>query len=217
MRWGFSKSEEREETIRMVWENRKLRNQGQPHHLPLYEANYQTNLSMSSSQLHMNLPPSPHGNLSMLDRPTLPPLNAYASQGHVDSRPSTGCSSNGWPSYTPPSTATSIVTSAGTGLSRGGSPIFSNMASVEDIFFHGPDIDQFSYNPPLVGVRESPGAVSTIPPYVPRQSNMEPHPLPPSAGTYLGSNTFNASNATTMTHSSYHPCQFGENDNGAYH
>lgn len=219
MRWGFSKSEEREETIRMVWENRKLRHQGHPHHLPLYEANYpQTNLSMTNSQL---LPPSSHGNLAMLasgDRPMLPPLNLYTSQSRVDSRPSTGCSSDGWPSYTPPSTATSIATSAGAGLSRRGSPAFSSMTGSEDIFFHGPDMDQFSYNAPLAGVRESSGAASTMPTYVPRHSNLEPNPLSPGA-TYssLGSTTFNASNPTIMTHTDYHACQFGENGNGAYH
>ena len=219
MRWGFSKSEEREETIRMIWENRKLKHQGHPHHLPLYEANYpQTNLSIANSQLHLNLPPSSHGNIAMLtgDRPMLPPLNLY-SHGRVDSRPSTSCSSDGWPSYTPPSTATSIATSAGAGLSRRGSPVFSSMAASEDIFFHGPDMDQFTYNVPLTGVRESSGATSTLPSYVPRQPNLEPHPLSPGAGpTYvsLGSNTFNS---TMMTHTDYHPCQFSENDNGAYH
>jgi hypothetical protein len=219
MRWGFSKSEEREETIRMVWENRKLRDQGQPRHLPLYMANYpQTNLSMSNSQLHMNLPPSPHGDMSMLasgDRPMLPPLGLYPSQGRVDSRPSTGCSSDGWPSYTPPSTATSIATSTGTGMSRGGSPVFSNMASPEDIFFHGPDMDQFRYNPPLAGVHEPSGPLSSMPSYVPRQSNLEPHPLSPNAGTYVGS--FNTSNSSIMTHTNYQPCQFVQNGNGAYH
>lgn len=222
MRWGFSKSEEREETIRMVWENRKLRHQGHPHHLPLYEANYpQTNLSITNSQLHVNLPPSSHGNLAMLasgDRPMLPPLNLYTSQSRVDSRPSTGCSSDGWPSYTPPSTATSIATSAGAGLSRRGSPAFSSMTGSEDIFFHGSDMDQFSYNAPLAGVRESSGASSTMPTYVPRQSNLEPNPLSPGA-TYssLSSTTFNASNPTIMTHTDYHACQFSENGNGAYH
>ena len=197
----------------MVWETRKLRHQGHPHHFPLYEANYpQTNLSMTNSQLHVNLPPSSHGTLAMLtsgDRPMLPPLNLYTSQGRVDSRPSTSCSSDGWPSYTPPSTATSIATSAGTGMSRRGSPVFSSMAASEDIFFHGPDMDQFSYNVPLTGVRESSSAASTMPSYV-----------PPGAGpTYssLGSNTFNSSNSSLITHSDYHACQFSENGSGAYH
>lgn len=224
MRWGFSKSEEREETIRMVWENRKLRHQGHPHHLPLYEATYPpTNLSMTNSPLHINLPPSSHGNLAMLasgDRPMLPPLNIYASQGRVDSRPSTGCSSDGWPSYTPPSTANSMATSAGTGLSRRSSPVFPSMAASEDIFFHGSDMDQFTYNVPLPGVREPSAATSTMPSYVPRQSNLEPHSLSPDAGpTYasLGSNTFSASSSTIMTHTDYNACQFSENGNGAYH
>lgn len=240
MRWGFSKSEEREDTIKMIWKNRKHGRQGQAHHLPLYDVNYPSHLPMSNdSQVHMGLSSSPHSGLTLAisgDRPMLPPLNVFAAQRRVDSAPSTAASSedrglNGWPGYTPPGTGTSIATSTGTGLSRRGSPVFPGQPSYksngDDIFYHGSgDVDQFTYNVPLSGpgtmVRELPslvgGNVQTS--YGQRSTAMEPHGVAGSTATnYMSAGTF-APNPMIMTSTNFHSCpQFGENCqcNGEYH
>ncbi|KAF9483839.1 hypothetical protein BDN70DRAFT_798935 [Pholiota conissans] len=237
MRWGFSKTEEREDTIRMIWENRKLRRQGQAHHLPLYDADYHPSMPMADSQLPMSMASGqPHASLSVVNaenRPMLPPLNLFAAQRRVDSAPSTAASSEDrrWPEYTPPPTATSIATSTGTGLSglsRRGSPVFANAPSFkqagDDIFYHTVgDMDQFSYNVPQLSgpavVREAPGMVGGVQSFGPRGSPMEPHTLATSAATnYMAAGTMFGPPSDIMTNADFHSCpQFGENCNGGYH
>ncbi|PPQ64017.1 hypothetical protein CVT24_009391 [Panaeolus cyanescens] len=177
MRWAFSKSEEREETVRLIWANRKMRRQEQGQ---AYDSDYSQSVVTSQPQLHLSL--SQHSQAVSLsdDRPMLPPLDPFTNQRRVQSAPNTANSTdgrgmNGWPSYTPPSTATSIATSTGTALSGRGSPIFSNMpsfkASSDEIFYHGngADLDNFSYSAPIV--RESPDIAANYE----RHSTMEPH------------------------------------------
>lgn len=229
MRWSFSKSEEREETIRMVWEDRKMRPQGQSHHSPHYDSGYAKTLAVPHSQIPHYASTS-HTPLSLsASGERLPPLNLHMYQRRVESAPSTACSTDGrgmsgWPSYTPPSTATSVATSAGTGISGRGSPIFSNMPSFkgpsDDVFYHGTsDLDHFSYHAPLTGpaVRENSGMTISATNYTHRHSPIESHAL--TTGTtnhYLADNTFNSTNASL--HSDFPSCpQFGENCNGGYH
>ena len=219
MRWSFSKSEEREETIRMIWENRKMRRQGQSQQSPHYNPHSQTSHHASNSLTPLSL--STPGE-------RLPPLNLHMYPKRVESAPSTACSidgrgMSGWPSYTPPSTATSVATSAGTGISGRGSPVFSNMSSFkgssDDVFYHGiNDLDHFSYHAPLTGpaVRENSDMTLSAANYSHRHSSIEPHALTTSATNYMGDNTFNSTNPSL--HSDFHSCpQFGENCNGGYH
>lgn len=228
MRWSFSKSEEREETIRMIWENRKMRRQAQSQHSPHYDGEFSKPLTIPHSQM-------PHNSLTPLSLPAsgerLPPLNLHMYQRRVESAPSTACSTdgrgmNGWPSsYTPPSTATSVATSAGTGISSRGSPVFSNIppfkAPSDDVFYHGNnDLDHFSYHAPLTGpaVRENSGMAINAPTYAHRHSPIEPHALASSTSNYMTDNAFNSTNPPLLPHSDFHSCpQFGENCNGGYH
>ena len=230
MRWSFSKSEEREETIRMIWENRKMRRQGQPQHSPHYNGEYLKALTGPQSQMPCNAL-NPHTSLSLPSSgERLPPLNLRTYQRRVESAPSTACSAdgrgmNGWPSYTPPGSATSVATSAGTGISSRGSPVFSNIPSFkgpsDDVFYHGTsDLDHFSYHAPLTGpaVRETPGMAISAATYTHRHSPVEPHTLTSSTSNYLADNTLSSTNPSLLSHSDFHPCpQFGENCNGGYH
>jgi len=233
MRWGYSKSEEREETVRMIWQNRKLRRQGSGEHSPVYDLDYPQTTSLATSHMPLNVPLAQHGHLGMsmshgTDRPMLPPLAAIP-QRRVESAPNTAASTdgrglNGWPSYTPPGTSTSIATSTGTGLSGSGSPVFSVLptfkTSAEEIFYHSSnnDIDQFTYNVPLSGsVRETSGLPSNISPYPHRASPLDSRALSASAATtYLPTSSFHSSNTSILT--DFQPCpQFSENSSGPYH
>lgn len=203
MTWAGSKVEERQQTIKMIWDNRKGRRHHQNHrsepdlhyrHHPLYE---QQSIDPVNSQSHD----------LQSDRPLLPPLNLCTGQRRVESAPSTsyttdGTGVNGWPCYTPPGTATSGTTSTGTGLSASGSPVFPNVGSyksdVDDPYYHNTssDIDQFSFNVPIVTP-----VVRDAPVYSQRSLPSESHTISGSSSSaYLGQ-TF-----TT----------FGENCHGAY-
>lgn len=220
MRWAFSKSEEREETVRMIWTNRKMRRQEQSQASGAYDSDYQSVVG-PQTQMHIGL--SHHSQTVPIsdDRPMLPPLDPFTSQRRVSSAPNTASSTdgrgmNGWPSYTPPSTATSIATSTGTALSGRGSPIFSNMpnfkASPDDIFYHGSggDLDNFSYSAPIV--RES----SDIATNYERHGTMEPHALG-AASNYMTPRTFQSSH-NLLNQADFDSCpQFGENRSGGYH
>ncbi|KAG6820561.1 hypothetical protein H0H93_015081 [Arthromyces matolae] len=164
MRWGFSRSEEREETIRMIWDNRKVGRNGGRYALNGFghRAGY-SDPTYRKPMPPIQVPPyTSHGYPSMgaHDRPLLPPLR---SPRRPESAPNTAYSTNGqggsgWPSYTPPGTATSVATSAGTGvsLSARGSPLFNTMGpgmpykgDMHEPFYHVPsDMDQFSFHAP---------------------------------------------------------------------
>ncbi|KAJ6618357.1 hypothetical protein B0H10DRAFT_2030566 [Mycena sp. CBHHK59/15] len=179
MNWAFSKSEEREETVRRIWDDKKKRKL--EHHAPLpgydldYHAQPQAPYVESSSYspfpskwVHDVDAHTAHMPLLLVERPVLPPLNLIHSPPRhiIDSAPSTsystdGTGGSGWPSYTPPGTATSgTSTSTGTGVSSGGSPVFPSLGGAElagfktdnesNPFFHVTrDLDHFSFNAPI--------------------------------------------------------------------
>jgi hypothetical protein len=194
MNWAFSRSEEREETVRRIWDDkkkRKLEHHHAHHPLPTYDVDYhsqpQTSYPEPSSyspfpskwvhdvDAHSHLP------LLLVERPILPPLNLlhHDSPRHlIDSAPSTAYSTDGtgsgWPSYTPPGTGTS-GTSTSTGVSSGGSPVFANLGGSDiggfksdesNPFFNVTrDLDHFSFNVPV-----SSGVVVRDPDCSPRYS-----------------------------------------------
>ncbi|KAG5645911.1 hypothetical protein DXG03_005058 [Asterophora parasitica] len=233
MKWAFSRSEEREETVRMIWENRKVgRNTGR---YSLSGSDFGRLASTGRYQdlaygKPMSLPPyTSHGYLMMPsnDRPLLPPLR---SPRRAESAPSTaysttGHGANGWPSYTPPGTATSVATSAGTGVSRG-SPLFSALAVTmsyksdhEPFSYQVPqDMDQFSFHAPV-----GPGLNDTS-----TMSAHYHHQEPPSSAhsihstassTYLDQGVFGES-VSSIVHSGgdVQNCpQFGDDCSGYYH
>ena len=185
MRWAFSKSEEREETVRMAWEARKIRRHGQYHgHAPIqpqeldidfHQHNPYTDHNTHSpypgkAMHHTNPQTDSHTILPLCgisNRSILPPLSLAHSPRHlIDTTPNTGYNTdgsgaNGWPSYTPPGTGASATTSASTGMSGGGSPVFPNLlrpdlhglkndGSTDDTFYHvAGDVDQFSFSAPV--------------------------------------------------------------------
>jgi hypothetical protein len=245
MRWAFSKSEEREETVRMVWENRKIGRHGRhtlsrlnlgrlgPDTYPVHQVGSAFGKPVpTASHMAVNsfLPLSLHG---LDDRPQLPPIHLLYSPRRVESAPATaystdGHGANGWPSYTPPGTATSVATSAGTGVSSvssRGSPIFANLPTpmafkgeVNDPFYHvAGDLEQFSFNAPVTaaGIND---AIGTIASYHDRSNSPgSMHNNAPSA--YLDSSVFRTPGSTLLP-SSGDPTvcpQFGEECNGYYH
>ncbi|KAK7440186.1 hypothetical protein VKT23_017129 [Stygiomarasmius scandens] len=148
MRWALAKSEEREEAIRTVWEENKMRRlgqhgQGHDHSLHVFNLNATSALNLhqpysSTAAIAAMVTNSMHHSSSLEDiefryaaqnsydvpssrqHPILPPLNVV-SPSHSGSAPNTACtdgSASGWPSYTPPSTAAS-GTSTGTGVGSG--------------------------------------------------------------------------------------------------
>ncbi|KAJ7074266.1 hypothetical protein C8F01DRAFT_1272899 [Mycena amicta] len=175
MVWAFSKSEEREDTVRRIWEDKKKRKLEQHHGLAGYDIDYHASTSSrySAPSAYSSLTPKwvsdvdAHNAAHLLlgDRPILAPLSPRS--GPLDSAPSTGYSvdgsgarGSGWPSYTPPGTATS-GTSTSTGVSSRGSPVFANIGAAAEIaqfkteadtnpFFHVTrDLDHFSFNAPI--------------------------------------------------------------------
>ncbi|KAF9453286.1 hypothetical protein P691DRAFT_720161 [Macrolepiota fuliginosa MF-IS2] len=222
MRWVCSNNEERQQTIKMVWDNRKGRRHHQSHrsepdihyrHPPLYEQQPMDPINTQPNGLQP-------------DRPSLPPLSMFANQRRIESAPSTsyttdGAGTNGWPCYTPPGTATSGTTSTGTGLSARGSPVFPNLtpykSEVDDPYYHNSsgDIDQFSFNVPIVGpvVREPPM-------YTQRNLPPDPHSMSSSSSSaYLGQAYTTVSPLVVgPADRDFDGCpQFGENCSGTYH
>jgi len=227
MRWAYSRSDEREETIRSVWEEHKVT--GLEHEasatVPFYDLEYSRAISVTppTNSVGLSLPHNLSTNL-------LRPLTILP-QRSVQSAPNTACSTDGrglnsWPSYTPPGTATSIATSTGTALSSGGdSPIFANMpppfkTAAEDMYYQpsGTEIEQFSYNVPLGGSLDS---EATIPSTIGRTYSLR-HSTPSEMHHPLGTNTsvnYMSSNfhASQSILNDFQPCpQFGENC-GPYH
>jgi hypothetical protein len=132
-RWLFSKSDEREETIRMIWEARKAKRHGQGVRYSdlSYDATYPHASAHPSSRMHDGYQAPSHSVLGTsaphLDRPNLPMLDVLAYQRRSESMTNTadGYGSHGWTSYTPPPTGNSAATSSGTGIR--GSPEFPNV------------------------------------------------------------------------------------------
>lgn len=253
MRWAFSKSEEREETVRMIWENRKIGRHGRPtfdgrHNLsrlnlgrlgsdtyPVHQVGSAFGKpvpSVSHVAANSFMPLSLH---NLDDRPQLPPIHLLYSPRRVESAPATaystdGHGANGWPSYTPPGTATSVATSAGTGVSSvssRGSPVFANLPTpitfkgeVHDQFYHvAGDLEQFSFNVPVAatGINDI-SAIGSIAHYHHRSHS--PGSMHSSATpAYLDSGVFRTSGSTLLP-SNGDPTvcpQFNEDCNGYYH
>lgn len=222
MRWTCSKNEERQQTIKMVWDNRKGRRHHQSHrsepdvhyrHPPLYDQQSMDTINTPSAGIQT-------------DRPSLPPLSMFANQRRVESAPSTsyttdGTGTNGWPCYTPPGTATSGTTSTGTGLSARGSPVFPNLApyknEVDESYYHNSsnDIDQFTFNVPIVGP-----VVRDTPVYTQRNLPSDPHTMSSnSSSAYLGQAFTTVSPLIVgPAERDFEGCrQFGDNCTGTYH
>lgn len=231
MKWAFSKSEEREETVRMVWENRKVGRHSR------YRLNHQ-DMGRPAPTGYSDHPvpaaynkahPDSHPFMSMSgleDRPLLPPLNLLRSPRRAESAPNTAASidghgTNGWPTYTPPGTATSVTTSTGTGVNSRGSPIFASMAGpisykgdAHESFYHASgDLDQFSFSAPMTG----PGVNTSAAGYHPRAAPASS--MHPPSSVYLDPGAFSVTGAAISHPSSdINSCpQFGEDCNGYYH
>jgi len=234
MRWAFSKSEEREESLRALWEEKKAGRNSLRYRASheLSTINYARNLSVSVGVSH---PTNTFNSSDIAQRPSLPPLNLLRSPRRIESAPNsaytTGHGANGWPSYTPPGTGTSVATSAGTGVSAKGSPIFQGMPTapssfkhdVQETFYHvSQDLDQFSFHPPSIGSGLSDTGLGGASHYHHREPPGSAHSLhtmtPPT--NYIDPGVF-ASQPATMVQSSA-DCQgcphFGDNcANGFYH
>ncbi|CAK5279459.1 unnamed protein product [Mycena citricolor] len=183
MGWAFSKSEEREDTVRRIWDDKKKRKLEQQHavqhSLPPYELEYHSPPTTYHEGSFSPFPPKWVGEVATMplllgERPILPPLVLMQHDSPprqlIDSAPSTGYSvdgtgASGWPTYTPPGTANS-GTSTSTGVSSGGSPVFPNLggpdimafkteSETNNPFFHVTrDLDHLSFNAPTVVVRD---------------------------------------------------------------
>lgn len=236
MRWGFSKSEERAETIRMVWDNRNARRHGQYNnrgivHTQELDSRHYIDDTYGGRSLHHS-----HTNavLPGADRPLLPPLTLAHPHRRIDSAPNTGCSADGngasgWPSYTPPGTATSVTTSTGTGISARGSPVFHGLtgpgqykANADDTFYHvAGDLDQFSFSAPASGPLVGDPSM-TVASYH-RPSSTHSHPLHDgnATSTYLDPAVFGPAGSSLLGHPTtddINVCpQFGDDCNGFYH
>jgi hypothetical protein len=218
MRWGYSKSDERQDTIRLIWENRKIKQQGQDSSQnAIYDLDRPQAITFNSSSNSLNLQVPSH--LSSL----LPPPISIPRRS-VQSAPNTACSTdgrglNGWPTYTPPGTATSITTSSGVG-----SPVFANMppfkAGAEDMFYHSShgETDQFLYNVPLSGSLDCENTTisSSVGRYSQRHSPSGIHVMGSnSTASYMDSH-FHTPSPSILN--DFQSCpQFGENCSGTYH
>lgn len=252
MKWAFSKSEGREETVRMIWESRKARRQSQyqGHNGPRrqFPVEYRHSAPDYSTALDRGRPlphqlpfrDGIHSMLPMTDigsRPHLPPLNLMNSPRRVGSAPSTACTmdghgANGWPSYTPPGTGTSIATSA-TDLSARGSPVFAGLpgqasfvkGDTDETYYHVPsDIDQFSFHAPVAGPLVSDvSGLTAVSVYHHRASPGHSHSMhPDTTPPYLDAGAFTSNSSSVMGHShvsdDINACpQFGDNCNAFYH
>lgn len=223
MRWGYSKSDERQDTIRMIWENRKMRQQGQDSSQSVvYDHDH-------SQTIAFNTPSNPHNIQVSGHISTLLPPSISIPRRSVQSAPNTACSTdgrslNGWPTYTPPGTAISIATSNGTGLSSGAdSPVFANMPPfktvAEDIFYHSPsgETDQFLYNVPLSGSLDCENTTisSSIGRYSQRHSSPSVHALNSNSSASFIDSHFHTPSPSILN--DFQSCpQLGENCS-AYH
>ncbi|KAK0197559.1 hypothetical protein F5146DRAFT_1015875 [Armillaria mellea] len=235
MRWAFSKSEERRETLRMVWEDSKMRKRtiqsfSHPHtphtaeapssalrEIDLRYAEEAAAQPTSSSYVDMygggKVPASIHH---------LPPLNlSNISASHhvsVDSAPTTGYSTDGsagansWPSYTPPGTGTSTSGTSATGNAVR-SPVFSSLVpnagiKSEGMLYHNvsTDLEPFGFNAPATGTDVSGVMVGYH--HSPHQTRGG------GAGNFMD---FAQSGNAPLGHPVSDGIDFGEDGNGYYH
>ncbi|KAF6765052.1 hypothetical protein DFP72DRAFT_1058868 [Ephemerocybe angulata] len=233
MRWSFSRSEEREETIRMVWESRKAKRHGQSTHYPdiPFDATYpHANPHLqpafhSANRAVMSAP------TSYIDRSMLPTLNVFSQLRRAESAPSTACTTDGqgnhgWPTYTPPGTGTSIATSTSTALSIHGSPEFSNTIPTsykqhpDDNYYHsGGDLDHFTYNVPVAASNPS-DLTPAINTFSQRHGSLDGHAMTHSAhaGGYIPSHFSPGGGPMVASGTDFATCpQFGDNCNAPYH
>lgn len=212
MRWAFSKSEEREDAIRIVWDEnkRKKQRQSQQHHF-----------SPPVGGGHHAIPPLPQLDVRYANQQSfvlngIPSLSlTMPTHCTSNSAPPTACTTdgggaNGWPTYTPPGTS-----SSSTSMSNRGSPVFASSMNtnsfkntMEDNFYHVVDVndlDQFSFTAPPA----PPVADPMIAVYQQHQRNSTPsHHMHPSAG-YLDFNANPESDGCAP--------QFGEDVRAFYH
>ena len=215
MRWGYSRSEEREESIRLIWENRKVKLQNQGGSISPYDLERPPSISFGPAPNPVNISAPNQFSTSLI----LPRLTSLPNRA-VQSAPNTACSPdgrglNGWPSYTPPGTAT-------TNLSSGpDSPIFANMppfkTAADDLYYHtsAGEMDQFSYHPPLTAESLENETTSTMGRYSVRPSPADMHILTSNPSVnYIASN-FHA-NPTILT--DFQSCPpFGDTCASNYH
>ncbi|TFY59031.1 hypothetical protein EVJ58_g6036 [Rhodofomes roseus] len=119
MRWTFSKCEEREQTVRMIWESK----------MPQGRTRSFTN-SPHDDGLRLLTAEHPYARRPLARPISVPPLSLSLSTVALAgpaSAPSTACSSGSWPAGTPPS-------SAGTGMYEGSAS--SDRASPTSPFSH---------------------------------------------------------------------------------
>ncbi|KIK63625.1 hypothetical protein GYMLUDRAFT_83637 [Collybiopsis luxurians FD-317 M1] len=213
MRWAFSKSEEREEAIRMIWEEKvKKQRQGQQPHF--------------NTAINHHGPPS----LPQLDLRYPPHLqtSSYILHAPVSACTTDGSGANGWPTYTPPGTGSS---STGTSISTRGSPVFAASITatmsnsfkndVDDGYYQVVgvnDLEQFNFNPPPPAPDHS-SIISTFPRSTPPTHSI--HAPAHSGSGYLDYNTSapGSSSSSIIGHPDSDGCgpQFVESVHGFYH
>lgn len=230
MKWAFSKSEERQEAVRMAWKNRKgPRRSDDSLRTHTAASNYRYNTTHDSSPAYgVRSTPfyynnsSTHGNV-VENRPLLPPPAA----GHSPRRPGTGHSTGYsseeiWPSYTPPGTGTSVATSA-TGASGRESPVFQNLpcsgpfkTDTEQHLYHSGEMDPFGFTTPVtVPLGEHPAIPEGVT-YHQRSPSDQGHmfhtPTPP----YINTNTYASASSSTIS-DDIHGCPQFTGDQSFYH
>ncbi|KAG5653270.1 hypothetical protein H0H81_001430 [Sphagnurus paluster] len=233
MKWAFSRSEEREETVRMVWENRKVGRNAGRYSLSGPLAGRVQGLGgypEHSYNKHLAMPPySSHGYSSLQDRPLLPPLRSprRAESAPTTAYSTTGHGAHGWPSYTPPGTGTSVATSAtGVSINPRGSPLFNSMTGSlsyktdpHEPFYHVPvDVDHFSFHaPPGPGLGNSPTVAGA--PYHHRDPPSSAHSLhSTTSSSYLDPAVFASTGSSIVQPTDAQGCpQFGDDCNSGYY
>jgi len=215
----------------MVWET--IRRQGssydgssQGHSAPEYRSTLHQLPPMFDNKILHTSSHSFHG-ISSSDRPFLPPLNLDPTR-RTESAPATACSTSegsvggGWPTYTPPGTAS--TTSTGTGFSARGSPVFHSIGyktHPEDTVYQSTnELDPFSFHAPMTDplVRASP-AVGSVASFGHRNSPIDPQALGvTSSSAYIGGVFGSTSSVLTHAPHDFNGCpQFGDNCNASYH
>ena len=239
MRWAYSKSEGRRETIRDLWQSRRAKCPSQSAHYTASDIPYPATY----------LPATDHGNdphlhafqatnrvaipasASYLDRPMLPSLSVFQHSKRPEPAPSSSCTTDGqgghgWPTYTPPPTGTSFTTSNTGGFSVRGSPEFSSSIpafnakpqSDDPYYQSGGDLDPFTYNVPLTQPSDIPSPITSYPP---RHSSLDGHGMSHAvhATNYMPTQYASNGGPAVASGTDYAVAcpQFGDNCNAPYH